>query len=91
MAKTLETISIIAGLKVHGLSQASTADQANAIVEMKACQIAQTGYIGSGLRATPDQIAWAKTIDAARREREAANRIPGTCKGCNSNPCRCRA
>jgi hypothetical protein len=66
-------------------------DQQQAVVEMKACQIHQTKYKGPKQRADEDELLWAELCDTERRRIEEANRIPGTCRGCNSNPCRCLA
>lgn len=69
-----------------------TADnQQEAIAEMKACQIVQTGFAGSKRRATQDEKIWAAWCWKESQARTAAERVPGTCKGCNSNPCRCLA
>jgi hypothetical protein len=76
---------------MHDLYQCETADQADAVVQMKACQIRQTGWAGRGVRATAEQRTWAEVTDEMRRRDEAARRVPGTCSGCNSLPCRCLA
>lgn len=66
-------------------------DQQQAIAEMKACQIVQTGYAGPKRRATEDERAWAENCWRQSQERTAAERVPGTCSGCNSDPCQCLA
>jgi hypothetical protein len=73
-----------------GLRQAETWDQARAVVEVLACQMSQTGFAGRR-RATPEEREWGHLIYAASRARQQLRRVPGTCRGCNSNPCRCVA
>lgn len=73
------------------LRHAGTWDQARALVQMVACQIAQTGFAGRGKRATDEQREWAVLTDAARRAAEHLEYVPGNCRGCNSLPCRCIA
>jgi hypothetical protein len=68
-----------------------TWDQARAVVEMKACQISQTGYKDRGKKATAEEREWAHMMFAAGRAKQQLERVPGTCRGCNSNPCRCIA
>lgn len=72
------------------LRQAETWGQARAIVEMLSCQLSQTGYAGKR-RATAEEREWGHLIFAASRAREQLDRVPGTCHGCNSAPCRCWA
>lgn len=65
--------------------------QQQAVAEMKACQIMQTGYAGSGRRATQEEKEWAAWCWQESQQRNATERVPGTCSGCNSAPCRCLA
>lgn len=65
-------------------------DQASAVVEMLACQMSQTGYAGKR-RATAEEREWAHLAFAGSRAKQQLERVPGTCRGCNSDPCRCLA
>ena len=63
----MTTIKFPAGLGIErDLRGIETAGQADGIVQMRACQIARTGFSGPKQRATPEQIAWAKQVDADR-------------------------
>ena len=73
------------------LRQCRTRDQAVAVVESKAIQIEQTGYVGRGRLASEEEKEWAIDISAASRAAAELARVPGTCQGCNSAPCRCWA
>jgi hypothetical protein len=73
------------------LRQCRTWDQARAVAEMKSCQISQTGYAGKGRRASEYEREWADMVFAGSRAKQQLKRVPGTCKGCNSSPCRCLA
>lgn len=72
------------------LTRATTWGQARAIVCMLACQMSQTGWAGQR-RATPQEREWAHLIYAGSRASDSLARVPGTCRGCNSDPCRCIA
>ena len=75
-----------------GLREVSggTWEQARAVVEILACQIAQTGYAGRRA-ATADEREWAERCYVGSRAAQQLRRVPGTCHGCNSTPCRCLA
>ena len=66
-------------------------DSGEAVIEMLACQIAQTGFCSGGRRPTADERDWAVQAWEESQARTAARRVSGTCSGCNSIPCRCLA
>ena len=74
----------------YDLMQASHWFQARAMVLMLACQISLTGYAGKR-RATKEEREWGHLMFAAYRAHAQLKRVPGTCRGCNSDPCRCIA
>jgi len=72
------------------LRYSRTWDQARAMVAMLACQMSQTGFAGKR-RATKEEREWGHLMFAASRAWQQLERVPGTCTGCNSAPCRCIA
>ncbi len=73
------------------LRQCGSWDQARAVVEMLATQMSQTGWATDKRRATTEEREWAHLLFAASRAKQQLERVPGTCRGCNADPCRCWA